>query len=151
MKLEEEIKGRFRNEYHKGFINLTVTTRRLNYQLFQALKEHHLTEPQYNVLRILRGFQHEAPLSIAFIKERMLDKNSDVSRILDKLLSKKLIERRECPTDRRQKDVVITNEGLNLLDDLLKVEKTLDTLLQPLDKNEIDELNRLLDKIRPIS
>jgi len=72
MKIEDEIKGRFRNEYHKGWINLTYTTKKLSYKFYQSLKEHGLTEQQYNVLRILRGVHSAVPLSINCIKERML-------------------------------------------------------------------------------
>jgi DNA-binding MarR family transcriptional regulator len=148
MTIEEELKGRFRNEYHKGLINLTYTTKQLSYEFFQSLKKHGLAEQQYNVLRILRGFRSEAPLSIGFIKERMLDKDSDVSRIVDRLFEKGLLTRKENSKDRRQKAIEITEKGLTLLDTIFECEKTIDTLLTDLSKEEIDELNRLLDKIR---
>jgi DNA-binding MarR family transcriptional regulator len=83
----------------------------MNYGFHQALKKHGLTEQQYNILKVLRGFRKEGPLSIGFLKERMLDKKSDVSRIVDKLFAKKLIIRQENPTDRRQKALDITNKG----------------------------------------
>ena len=102
MKIEDEIKGRFRNEYHKGLINLIFTTKHLSYDFHQSLKKHGLAEQQYNVLRILRGFRSEAPLCIGFIKERMLDKDSDVSRIVDRLFEKGLVSRVENKEDRRQ-------------------------------------------------
>jgi hypothetical protein len=73
MRLEDEIKGRFRNEYHKGLINLTYTTRVLGYRFIQDLKKYDITEQQYNVLRILRGFRAEAPLSIGFIKVGIIE------------------------------------------------------------------------------
>ncbi|GAF01900.1 MarR family winged helix-turn-helix transcriptional regulator [Saccharicrinis fermentans] len=148
MKIEEEIKGRFRNEYHKGAINLGYTFKQIEYAFNQSLKAHGLAEQQYNVLRILRGFRAEAPLSIGFIKERMLDKNSDVSRIVDRLLKKRLVSRIENPNDRRQKSVEITKKGLELLDNMLNYELKVDTLLKNLSQNEVEELNRLLDKIR---
>lgn len=148
MKVEDEIKGKFRNEYHKGFINLTYTCKRLSYEFYQSLKEHDLAEQQYNVLRILRGFRSEAPLSIGFIKERMLDKDSDVSRIVERLFEKGFVSRSENPNDRRQKSVEITEKGLYLLDKMLNCELKADTLLKNLTQNEIAELNRLLDKIR---
>ncbi|NLJ20679.1 MAG: MarR family transcriptional regulator, partial [Bacteroidales bacterium] len=115
MRLEEEIQGRFRNEYHKGFINLIYTAKQLSYEFVQSLKSHDITEQQYNVLRILRGYRSEAPLTIGFIKERMLDKNSDVSRIIDRLYEKGLLSREENSQDRRQKLVDITDKGLELL------------------------------------
>lgn len=148
MTLEEEIKGRFRNEYHKGMINLNYTTRKLAYEFTQALKKHNISEQQYNVLRILRGFRSEAPLSIGFIKERMLDKDSDVSRIVDRLFLQKMVTRCENSTDRRQKSVEITDKGLELLGSMLECEKKVDTLLGNLTEEEVQQLNFLLDKIR---
>ncbi len=148
MKLEDEIKGRFRNEYHKGLINLTYTSRRLGHEFYQTLKQHGVTEQQYNVLRILRGFRAEAPLSIGFIKERMLDKDPDVSRIVDRLYEKGLVSRTENKADRRQKSIEIRESGLDLLDQLFVCELHVDRLLQNLSQVEVEELNRLLDKIR---
>ncbi len=148
MKIEDEIKGRFRNEYHKGLINLTFTVKNLSYEFYQSLKIHGLAEQQYNVLRILRGFSSEAPLTIGFIKERMLDKDSDVSRIVDRLHDKGLVSRTENPNDRRQKSVKIIDKGINLLDKMFNCEKKADTLLTNLTLEEVTKLNRLLDKIR---
>jgi DNA-binding MarR family transcriptional regulator len=148
MTIEEELKGRFRNDYHKGLINLNYTAKQLSYEFFQTLKKHGIAEQQYNVLRILRGFRSEAPLTIGFIKERMLDKDSDVSRIVDRLFEKGLLNRTENPSDRRQKSVEITGKGLSLLDSMFECEKTADTMLDNLTTTEILELNRLLDKIR---
>jgi len=148
MKIEDEIKGRFRNEYHKGLINLTYTAKQLSYEFYQSLKKHGLAEQQYNVLRILRGFRAEAPLSIGFIKERMLDKDSDVSRIVDRLFEKGFVSRKENPADRRQKSVEITAKGLELLDKMYSCELEADTLLSNLTIEEVNILNQLLDKIR---
>lgn len=148
MTLEEEIKGRFRNEFHKGMINLSYTTRKLGYEFTQALKKHDISEQQYNVLRILRGFRAEAPLSIGFIKERMLDKDSDVSRIVDRLYANNMVTRCENSTDRRQKAVEITEKGLELLTNMLECEKQVDKLLGNLTEDEVKQLNFLLDKIR---
>ncbi len=148
MTIEEELKGRFRNDYHKGLINLNYTAKQLSYEFFQTLKKHGIAEQQYNVLRILRGFRSEAPLTIGFIKDRMLDKDSDVSRIVDRLFEKGLLNRTENPSDRRQKSVEITEKGLSLLDSMFECEKTADTMLDNLTTTEIRELNRLLDKIR---
>ncbi|MDR3653648.1 MAG: MarR family transcriptional regulator [Paludibacter sp.] len=148
MKIEDEIKGRFRNDYHKGLINMTFTVKQLNYTFLQTLKKHELTEPQYNILKVLKGFHSEGPSSIGFLKERMLDKSSDVSRIVDKLFEKGFIDRKENPIDRRQKDVEITDQGLVLLSGMDDCENTADTLLKNLTNEEVQELNRLLDKIR---
>lgn len=148
MKIDDEIKGRFRNEYHRGIINLTYTLNQLNYQFLQLLKKHNVTQQQYNVLKVLRGFRSEAPVSIGFIKDRMLDKNSDVSRIVDKLYERGLVTRCEKSTDRRQKDVDISDKGLELLAAMDECEKKVDTLLSNLTEDEVKQLNALLDKIR---
>ena len=147
MKIEYEIKGHFRNEYHKGFINLVFTSKRLSQAFISVLKKHKITEAQYNVLRILRG-NKTAPSSIGYIKERMLDKNSDVSRIVDKLYGLHFIDRKECPNDRRQKSINVTEKGLNLLSKIDESEKQVDTFLKNLSASEIKTLNTILDKIR---
>jgi len=148
MKIENEIKGHFRNEYHKGLINLMFTTKQLNQRFASVLKTHKITEAQYNVLRILRGNKQSVTSSIGYIKERMLDRNSDVSRIVDKLYGLQYIDRKECPNDRRQKEVSITEKGLELLSKMDKSEKQVDTFLKNLNDSEIKILNDLLDKIR---
>ena len=147
MKIEDELKGWFRNDYHKGLINLVYTSNYVNYEFLQFIRDHGLTSQQYNVLRILRGHGSE-PRSIDFLRERMLDKNSDVSRIVDKLYTKKLVERTESKADRRQKDLTITKEGLELLSKMDECEKIVDTLLTNLSAEEIVVFNNLLDKIR---
>lgn len=148
MKIEDEIKGRYRNEYYKGMINLTYTTNLLNHEFLQFLRKHGLTLQQYNILRVLRGFRPKGPFSIGFLKGRMLDKYSDVSRIVDKLYIRRLIARTENPRDRRQKAIEITEKGVNLLSHMDECEKKIDTLLNRLNRDEIKELNQLLDKIR---
>ncbi|MDD4971964.1 MAG: MarR family transcriptional regulator [Paludibacter sp.] len=148
MKIEDELKGRFRNDRNKALINLFFTEKQLTYSMLQLFKKHELTEPQYNILRVLRGYRSQGPSSIGFLKERMLDRNSDVSRLIDKLFEKGLVDRKENGADRRQKDVVITEKGLELLARMDDCEKKADTLLQGLTDDEISELNRLLDKIR---
>lgn len=148
MKIEDEIKGRFRNEYHKGVINLTYTVKQMTYHFLQSLKKHGLSEPQYNILRVLRGYRFDGPASIGFLKERMLDKNSDVSRIIDRLLENGLVERKENKKDRRKKNIEITEKGLVLLSGMDNIEKNVDTHLTNLELEEVQTLNYLLDKIR---
>jgi len=148
MTIDEEIKGRFRNDYHRGLINLIYTVNQLNYNFMQHLKRHKLTEPQYNVLRVLKGFRSEGAVSIGFLKERMLDKNSDVSRIVDKLYNHGFVDRKENSTDRRQKDILITEKGILLLQSMADCETKADTLLKNLTLEEVRELTGLLDKIR---
>ena len=147
MKLEDEIKTKFRDDYHKALVNLYYTNNVIGEQFFRMLKEFGLAVPQYNVLRILRG---EAPdaVSIGFIKERMLERNPDVSRIVDRLYKKNLVKRKENESDRRQKDVLITRKGADLLGKMVGCEEQEDANLSKLSKKEVKLLNELLDKIR---
>ena len=148
MKIEEEVKGNFRNEYHKALINLIFTSKQLSQRFSTVLKKYKITEAQYNVLRILRGNKSNTPSSIGYIKERMLDKKSDVSRIVDKLYGLHYLDRNECPNDRRQKEIIITDKGLSMLSKIDDCEKQIDTFLKNLSDSEVKKLNELLDKIR---
>ncbi len=148
MKLEEEIKQkRFNTEYEKLVVNVLYTGNWMNLVNSINLKPHGLTLPQYNVLRILRG-QYPKPATVNLLIERMLDKSSNASRIVDRLLSKNLVTRRTCKKDRRSVDVLITDKGLELLKkiDLLQIKwrKKYETL----GEEEAKKLNFLLDKLR---
>ncbi len=148
MKIEEEIKqGKFQSEYHKLAINLTFTANWLTRQVTQGLKPFKLTPQQFNVLRILRG-QHPNPASINLITERMIDKMSNASRLVDKLLAKELVERTTCPLDRRQVDVKMTKKGLDLLAKIDIESKNWDDNLKTLSKKQAQELNLMLDMLR---
>lgn len=147
MTIEEELDGKFRNEYHKGLINLIYTSNRLHHEFLNSLKSHGLTSQQYNILKVLRGFGRK-PRSIDFLRDRMLDKNSDVSRIVDNLNEKKLVERKENSSDRRLKDISITEIGLELLSKMDGCERKADSLLKNLTIDEVKIFNQLLDKIR---
>ncbi len=128
-------------------INLLYTTNWLNAKYDSFFKDSGITIQQYNVLRILRG-QHPNPSSIKLIKDRMLDRMSDASRIVDKLNTKKLLVRKECPNDRRSVDVIITDKGLELLKSLDYIDETSKKIFKSLTLKEINELNHLLDKLR---
>ena len=148
MKLEEEISQKqFRNEYHKAAVNLVYTFNWLNNQNISLLKPLGITPQQFNILRILRG-QYPNPATIKLIKERMLDKMSDASRLVEKLRIKGFVERNICSHDRRNVDVCITQEGLNLLEEIDKLDKEIDGKLSSLNEEEITQLNNLLDKLR---
>ena len=147
MKLEDEIKSKFNNEYHKARVNIYYTNNYISEQLQEILKPLQLSGTQFNILRILRG-QYPKTSSIGLLKERMLDKNSDVSRIIDRLLAKKLVIRKECKLDRRQKDVQISQLGLDYLSEIDKYNDDLDKKMQHLTIEEVTQLNILLDKIR---
>lgn len=148
MKIEDEIlQGKFKNKNHKVLINIFYTFNWLYERQLNILKPFGLTIQQFNILRILRG-QYPNPATVKLLKERMMDKMSDASRLVEKLRSKGLLERRICDKDRRNVDVLITEDGLNLLKQVDKKDKEFDSLVENLESNEIDMLNNLLDKIR---
>ena len=147
MKIEDEIKSKFVDERHKLAVNIHLTASRLVEKFQLLLKQYDLTTTQFNVLRILRG-QKEKAVSIGLIKERMIERNSDVSRIIDRLLKKGLIERKENKSDRRQKDVKISAKGLDILAQIDAVGNPHQDLLSHLTDKEVDQLNNLLDSAR---
>jgi DNA-binding MarR family transcriptional regulator len=148
MKIEEEIQqSAFRSEYQKAYINLMFTSSRLQMAQSGLFKPFGVTLPQYNILRILRG-QHPKPATVNLLIERMLDKTSNASRIVDKLEAKELVTRKQCPNDRRTVDVLITDKGLELLKEMDGLEEGKSIGLKNLTIEEAEELNRLLDKIR---
>ena len=148
MKIEEEIKQKkFKDDYQKLVVNLLYTSNWMNAQFELLFKNSGITLQQYNVLRILRG-QYPKPSSIKLIKERMLDRMSDASRIVDKLVLKKLVIRNQCPNDRRSVDVVISEDALNLLQTMDILDEKAKEILKSLSKTEIIVLNDLLDKLR---
>jgi DNA-binding MarR family transcriptional regulator len=148
MRIEDEIKQpTFRDEHQKAIINLVYTTGWLQLRQATAFKGFGLTLPQFNILRILRG-QHPLPATVALLIDRMLDKTSNASRIVDRLEEKKLVTRTVCPANRRAVDIRITPAGLELLktiEDSGLLEKN---GLQYLTPDEARLLNALLDKIR---
>ncbi len=147
MKIQDEIKSNFNNEYQKARVNIHFTHNYLSEQLIEIIKPFRLSPTQFNVLRILRG-QHPTTSSIGLLKERMLDKNSDISRVVDRMLIKKLVVRKECKLDRRQKDIQITQLGLDYLAKIDEHEKEIDQKMMHLSLEEVTQLNHLLDKIR---
>lgn len=148
MKLEEEIQQKkFRSEKHKAILNIYYTDCFISSILELLLKKFELTLQQYNILRILRGQKGKA-IAMGEIKNRMLDKNSDVSRIVERLRVKKLLERKISRNDRRQMDVKISQVGLNLLSRIDVMERKTDKILSALSEKETIQLNFLLDKIR---
>lgn len=148
MKLESEIKQRkFKNEYHKAIVNIVYTYNWMIEKQTNQLKSYDITLQQFNILRILRG-QHPNPATVKLIKERMLDKMSDVSRLVEKLRIKELVDRHICQHDRRNVDVFITEKGLELLKELDPKEKEMEEFMSNLDENEIEQLNIYLDKLR---
>lgn len=148
MGIEQEIKQQnFKSEYEKLIINQLFTGKWVSDTVSQHLKPFGLTSQQYNVLRILRG-QPTNTLSVNGITDRMIDKMSNVSRLVDKLLSKELIERKINSIDRRQVDVIITEKGLSLLALIDEKEHDLHNHFKRITPNEALRLNNLLDKLR---
>jgi DNA-binding MarR family transcriptional regulator len=148
LKLEDEIQQKkFKNETQKLAINLTYTHNWLNAHYSAMFRSSDITMQQFNVLRILRG-QYPNPCSVKLIKERMLDRMSDASRIVDKLKMKGLVDRRECPVDRRSVDILITDKGLDYLKSMDSVDENFQDVFKTLTEEEMKTLNHLLDKLR---
>jgi len=148
MKIEEEIKQtKFRNAHHKTVLNLLFTASWLQGLNNDFFKPHGITATQFNILRILRG-HHPQKVSGAEIKSRMLDKNSDVSRLLDRLIAKKLIAKAQCASDKRASDVMITKDGLQLLKSIDEQMDKIDSNILKLTAAEAKQLSNLLDKAR---
>ncbi len=148
MSIETDIKQKkFRTPYQRLVLNLIYTSNWLGYKQIEILREYDLTPEQYNVLRILRG-QHPNPIKVSDISERMLDKNSNTSRLIDKLLLKDLVTRTSCPSDRRAVDVVINEAGLDLLLVIDPKVQEWENNLNTITEDEADTISALLDKLR---
>ena len=149
MRLEEAIKQKtpFKSPLQRLTVNLLYTTNWLVGIQKEMFKPFDITTQQFNVLRILRGAYPE-PISTSDIRDRMLDKMSDVSRIVDRLVKKGLLSRRTCKTDKRLVDVLITDKGLNLLEKMDAVQADMDSVLSNLSSEEADQLSSMLDKLR---
>ena len=149
MKLEQEIQQeKFQSEYHKVHVNVLFTASWLNLQTTKLLKTHNISPQQFNILRILRGM-HPEPASVKILTERMIDKMSNASRLVEKLKQKGLVEREASENDRRRVNVNITPQGLELLEKASHdIEKSIKSNLSNLSTSEASQLNKLLDKIR---
>jgi DNA-binding MarR family transcriptional regulator len=147
MGIEKDInQTHFRSEYQKAIINLIYTYNWTTEQLRQIFDKENLTMQQFNILRILRG--SDVPLSTLQIRERMLDKMSDTSRLVDRMIVKGLLKKMICKRDKRLVDVNITEKGRELLHKLDKYESDIESTVKSLSLAEAKTLNQLLDKIR---
>ena len=147
MGIEQDIQQpNFRNEFQKMGINLLFTANWLNEQIGKMLSEEGVTQQQYNILRILRG--SNTPLSTLKIRERMLDKMSDTSRIVDRLIAKELVVKNTCEKDKRLVDITLSPKGLDLVDQLDQFNDRIDALLKGINESEAKTMNQILDKIR---
>jgi DNA-binding MarR family transcriptional regulator len=147
MGIEQDIQQpNFRNEFQKMGINLLFTANWLNEQIGKLLSDEGVTQQQYNILRILRG--SATPLSTLKIRERMLDKMSDTSRIVDRLIAKELVLKNTCEKDKRLVDITLSSKGLDLVDQLDQFNDRIDDLLKGINASEAATMNQILDKIR---
>lgn len=148
MQIDKEIQSsKFEDNYHKAVVNISYTYGWLNNILRCQFERYNLTSQQFNILRILRG-QYPNPATVNLLKERMLDKMSDASRIVDRLVQKGLVSRCTNNKDRRAVDIRISDEGLEILSKMDKEFKTKDVLKDNLTEEEAGLLSDLLDKLR---
>ena len=147
MSLEKDInQQKFRNEYQKATINIIFTFNWISEQTKGIFEQEGLTSQQFNILRILRGARQ--PLSTMQIRQRMLDKMSDTSRIVDRLIIKGLVKKMVCKTDKRLVDVSITDKGKKVLTKIDKYEEEVDAVINSISEAEAKTLNKILDKMR---
>ena len=149
MKIEEEIKSTVTIDMSKKVIlNISFTRNVITDKFQELIKPYDLSGEQYNVLRILRG-QKGKPANMSIIQERMIAKNSNTTRLIDKLLLKDMVTRKECPENRRKIEILITQRGLDVLSKLdpevIHHEKYFAQKLTP---QELEQLNNLLEKYR---
>jgi DNA-binding MarR family transcriptional regulator len=149
MSLAEDIKQQkpFKSEYQKAIVNVIFTNYWLMTQQANMMKPYDLTTQQYNVLRILRG-QYPKPITVNAIIERMIDKMSNASRLVDKLLAKGFLTRNENKADRRACDIMITDKGLEVLDRLDASQSIWESKFTSITPEEAETLSGLLDKLR---
>ena len=148
MEIEKAIvQSKFKNPLEKAVVNIIYTSSWLNSQESSSLKPYGVTIQQYNILRILRG-QHPNPATITLLTERMLDKMSNASRLVDKLQAKGLVDRKTCPSDRRQASVLINDAGLAKLLEMDGAMSMVDEHLGKLTDQELELLSDLLDRLR---
>lgn len=146
--IEKDIhQNRFQNNRQKALVNLLFTYGWAIEKIRDFLSGEDITHQQFNILRILRG-AHPQPLSTLQIRARMLDKMSDTSRIVDRLILKDLAEKRTCSKDKRLVDVTISEKGLVLLKRIDDNQEKMDAIISTLSEEEAEQLSALLDKLR---
>ena len=142
--ISKDIKSKFPNNKMKAFINIKYTANWLNSKENDFFKPYGISPQQYNILRILRGAKERTKVQI--IKDRMIERAPNATRLMDKLCDKNLIERVRCEHDRRVVYITISKQGLELLKD---IDLTINlNFLENLSEEEADQLSSLLDKIR---
>ena len=148
MKLEQAIKSsKFKNEVHKAGLNILYTAWWLKTMMSKELKEYGLTHEQYNVLRILNG-KHPEHICVKEIACRMIEKSSNVPRIIDRLETKKLVKRTSSDADKRETVIVLTAAGINILQHSTeRINKIMDSLFL-IDEKKAATLNSILEELR---
>jgi len=148
MNIEEEIQQKvFTSEHQKAVINISFTAMWMISWQNKLLKPYGISIQQFNILRILRG-QHPNPAPLKLLTDRMIDKMSNTSRLVEKLRTKDLVHREVCEGNRRQVDIIITEKGLELIQELSEVMEQKMRQLECITNKEAGELNRILDKLR---
>jgi len=148
MRIEDEIQQKgFKDDYRRLLVNLLFTNNWLNQQMGPFFREFDLTLQQHNVLSILRG-QHPAPVCFGDIQERMVDRNSNVTRLVNKLIEKGFVTRGICPDNRRMIEVRLTPSGLELLNHVDAKFPELFNRFHNLTPDEAVLVSNLLDKLR---
>jgi DNA-binding MarR family transcriptional regulator len=148
MKIDDEIQSnKFEDNYHKLVINIAYTDGWLDNLFRCKFEKHNLTRQQFNILRILRG-QYPSPATINLLKERMVDKMSDASRIVDRLVQKGFVSRCTNNKDRRAVDIRISDTGLDILNTMDGEFRAKDYLQNNLNEEDAIQLSDLLDKLR---
>lgn len=148
MSLEDDIKQeKFQSEYQKAAVNILFTGNWLYNMNASYLKKFDITPEQFNVLRILRG-SHPTTMMLWEVTQRMIDKSSNCTRLVEKLRQKKFVNREICEKNRRQVDISITDKGLQLLKKIDADQPEWIKAVEKLSKTEAKELNRILDKLR---
>ncbi len=147
MTLEEEInQTKFISEQQKLIINIIYTANWITEKTKVFFDEENITQQQFNILRILRGAGK--PLSTLQIRQRMLDKMSDTSRIVDRLVAKMLVKKNSCPSDKRLVDISITTKGKKLLEKIDAKQEDMQNICALLTDAEAKSVNKYLDKLR---
>ena len=148
VKLEQAIQSnKFKNEMHKASLNILYTAWWLKTQMSKVLKEFGLTHEQYNVLRILKG-KYPEQLCVKDISCRMIEKSSNVPRIIDRLVLKKLVKRADSPTDKRETVTTLTQAGLAVLAASTEsINQLMDEMVK-MENQEAEQLNVLLERLR---
>ena len=135
------------NKYYSTIHSIITSGHWITDEVGKALKTYGISEPQYNVLRVLANAEGE-PVSVGTILDQMVQRNSNITRLVDKLISKGLVHRQECPTNRRKMDIVITDAGATLLQDLDKaVQQFHQSMIGNLSEEELSTLKGLITKL----